>query len=52
MTAKKTEFALAPQPPLRLTGLAPLVSPETRLVILGSFPGAASLAKQQYYGHP
>ncbi len=53
MTAKKTEFASAPQPqPLRLTGLAPLVSRETRLVILGSFPGAASLAKQQYYGHP
>jgi len=35
-----------------LTGLAPLVSPQTRLLILGSFPGAASLATQQYYGHP
>jgi hypoxanthine-DNA glycosylase len=35
-----------------LTGLAPLVSRQTRLVILGSFPGAASLAAQQYYGHP
>jgi hypoxanthine-DNA glycosylase len=35
-----------------LTGLPPLVSPQTRLVILGSFPGAASLAAQQYYGHP
>ncbi len=35
-----------------LTGLPPLVSPQTRLVILGSFPGAASLAARQYYGHP
>jgi hypoxanthine-DNA glycosylase len=42
---------LAGAPP-RLHGLPPLVSADTRLLILGSFPGAASLARQQYYAHP
>ena len=36
----------------RLVGLAPVIAPHTRLVVLGSFPGAASLAEQQYYAHP
>ncbi|MES2509471.1 MAG: DNA-deoxyinosine glycosylase [Pseudomonadota bacterium] len=40
----------SPTPPL--TSLPPIVSVKTRLLILGSFPGVASLQSQQYYGHP
>ena len=36
----------------RLNGLAPVVGPRTRLLLLGSFPSVASLAAQQYYAHP
>ena len=35
-----------------LHGLPPVVGKATRLIILGSFPGAQSLAQQQYYAHP
>ena len=35
-----------------LQGLPPMLSPHTRVLILGSFPSVRSLELQQYYAHP
>lgn len=44
--------AVAAAPNVQLAGFAPVVDPRVETLILGSFPGGASLARGQYYAHP
>jgi hypoxanthine-DNA glycosylase len=48
---KTTPLISTPQNAIRKTAFAPIVDSRSKILLLGSMPGEASLQKQQYYGH-
>lgn len=52
LAAQQSGAESRPRAEPRLRGLPPVLAPDTRVLILGSFPGEASLAARRYYAHP
>lgn len=52
MPAARQSSTSNPQLTSLLTCFPPVIDAHTAILILGSFPGEASLAAQQYYAHP
>gem|GEM_PF-6438153 len=37
---------------MKIKGFQPVIQPQARILILGTFPGVKSLKVREYYGHP